>query len=47
MTGYDMMFIVVGGFLGFAVGFTYCNMTYIRYKKTIDSMRIIQLFNKT
>jgi hypothetical protein len=47
MTVYDLMFVGVGGFLGFAVGFAYCNMTYVRYKKTIDSMRIIQLFNKT
>tara|TARA_B110000858_G_C17790477_1_gene469638 strand:+ start:939 stop:1082 length:144 start_codon:yes stop_codon:yes gene_type:complete len=47
MTGYDIMFIIVAGLLGFVVGVTYCNMTYVRYKKTIDSMRIIQLFKKT
>ena len=47
MKVYDLMFVGVGGFLGFAVGFAYCNMTYVRYKKTIDSMRIVQLFNKT
>ena len=47
MTVYDLMFVGVCGFLGFAVGFAYCNMTYVRYKKTIDSMRIVQLFNKT
>jgi hypothetical protein len=29
---------------GFGLGFWYCNMTYIRYKKTKDSMRIIEEF---
>jgi hypothetical protein len=30
--------------VGFGLGFWYCNMTYIRYKKTSDAMRIIEDF---
>jgi hypothetical protein len=30
--------------VGFGLGFAYCNMTYIRYKKTSDTMRIIEDF---
>jgi hypothetical protein len=44
MSVYDIMFIVVGVFMGSAIGFYYCNLTYIRYKKTIDSMRVIEIF---
>lgn len=30
--------------VGFGIGFAYCNITYVRYKKTLDSMRIIEEF---
>jgi hypothetical protein len=38
-----MIYLFIG-VIGFGVGFAYCNMSYIRYKKTKDSMRIIETF---
>jgi uncharacterized membrane protein YciS (DUF1049 family) len=43
---YEVLGILACGFVGgFLLGWAVCSMTYVRYRKTKDAMRVVDSFN--
>ena len=48
MTVYEVLGILMAGFVGgFFIGWAVCSMTYVRYRKTKDAMRVVDSFNSS
>jgi uncharacterized membrane protein YciS (DUF1049 family) len=48
VTVYEVLGILASGLVcGFLLGWTVCAMTYVRYRKTKDAMRVVDSFNSS
>lgn len=48
MNVYEVLGILMAGFVGgFFIGWAVCSMSYVRYRKTKDAMRVVDSFNSS
>ena len=48
MNVYEVLGILMAGFVGgFLIGWAVCAMSYVRYRKTKDAMRVVDSFNSS
>jgi len=41
-----MIYLILSTLFGFIMGWIYCNVTYVRYRRTSDAMLVVNEFQK-